>query len=116
MHSTAATPDGTDWARIVGLYDALLQLQDSPVIALNRAVAIGFRDGPEAGLTALAQVQADQRLVGYHLIPAVRADQLRRAGRTSSAIQAYREALDQARTAAERRFLHRRLRELGEPD
>ncbi len=116
VHSTAATPDGTDWARIVGLYDALLQLQDSPVIALNRAVAIGFRDGPEAGLTALEQVQADQRLVGYHLIPAVRADLLRRAGRTSSAIQAYREALDQARTAAERRFLHRRLRELGEPD
>jgi len=116
VHSTAATPDGTDWARIVGLYDALLQLQDSPVIALNRAVAIGFRDGPEARLTALAQVQADQRLVGYHLIPAVRADLLRRAGRTSWAIQAYREALDQARTAAERRFLRRRLRELGEPD
>ncbi|MET3807969.1 RNA polymerase sigma-70 factor (ECF subfamily) [Nakamurella sp. UYEF19] len=115
VHSTAPTPDETDWGRIVESYDALLRLQDSPVIALNRAVAIGFRDGPEGGLSSMAQVQADPRLAGYHLIPAVRADLLRRAGRASEAIEAYRGALEQARTTAERRFLHRRLRELGGP-
>ena len=116
LHTTAPTAADTDWVQIVGLYTALLQRQDSPVIALNRAVAIGFRDGPDAGLAALTAVQGDPRLAGYHLIPAVRADLLRRAGRGASAVEAYRDALDLTRTAAERRFLRRRLCELGATD
>ncbi|WP_090481654.1 RNA polymerase sigma factor [Nakamurella panacisegetis] len=115
-HSTAPSADQTDWAGIVDCYDALLRRQDSPVVALNRAVAIGFRDGPDPGLAALSQVETDPRLSGYHLVPAVRADLLRRAGRTPMALEAYRDALAAAPTAAERRFLRRRLRELGAPD
>ena len=114
VHSTASSAGDTDWARIVEAYDDLLRLQDSPVIALNRAVAVGFRDGPDAGLTALAAVEADQRLAGYHLIPAVRADLLRRAGRWSAARLAYQDALGQARTVAEQRFIGRRVRELDD--
>lgn len=102
----------TDWARVVAGYDALLQVQPSPVVALNRAVALGFRDGPQAGLDALAEVEDDGRLADYHLRPAARADLLRRAGRADEATAAYREALTLVRTAAEHRFLQRRLDEL----
>jgi len=108
VHATAETADATDWTRIVSLYDVLLD-RPHPVLELNRAVAIGFRDGPVAGLAALDGID----LPGYHLLPAARADLLRRLGRTDEAAAAYREALDLAGNDAERRFLQRRL---AEPD
>ncbi len=110
LHSTAADARDTDWARIVAAYDALIALRPSPVVALNRAVAVGFRDGPEAGLTMLDEVG---ELDGYPLLPAVRADLLRRAGRRAEAATAYQEAVAVARTEPERRFLERRLREVS---
>ncbi|MGI8768510.1 MAG: RNA polymerase sigma factor [Propionibacteriaceae bacterium] len=111
-HATAVDADVTDWTWIVACYDALLTAQPSPVIMFNRVVALGFRDGPEAGLAALAEIEDDERLTGYHLVPAVRADLLRRAGQVEAAVVAYREAQAGARTDAERRFCRRRLREL----
>ncbi|WP_053203632.1 RNA polymerase sigma factor [Jiangella muralis] len=110
LHTSAARAGDTDWVRIVAAYDALLTLRSSPVIALNRAVAVGFRDGPEAGLTAVGAVAAE--LAEYPLLPAVRADLLRRAGRRREAAAAYRDAVAAARTEPERRLLERRLREL----
>jgi RNA polymerase sigma-70 factor, ECF subfamily len=115
MHATAPTAAATDWARIVAAYDALLRIQPSPVVALNRVVALGFRDGPEAGLGALASIDSDPQLAFYYLLPAVRADFLRRAGRGAEAADAYRRALELVPTAAERRFLERRLREVRQP-
>ncbi len=112
-HATAPTAASTDWNRVVTCYDALLTAQPSPVVALNRAVALGFRDGPQAGLDALAGVEDDASLAGYHLLPAVRADLLRRAGRPEAAADAYREAISLVRTDAERRALQRRMRELS---
>jgi RNA polymerase sigma-70 factor (ECF subfamily) len=112
VHATAPNAATTDWARVVSGYDALLEVQPSPVAAFNRAVALGFRDGPEAGLDALADVEGAAGLAGYHLLPAARADLLRRAGRTGEAAIAYREALRLVRTAPERRFLERRVREV----
>jgi RNA polymerase sigma-70 factor (ECF subfamily) len=114
IHATAPSPAATDWDRVVVAYDALLALRPSPVIALNRAVAVGFRDGPEAGLAALEVVAPE--LTGYPLLPAVRADLLRRAGRVAEAVAAYGAALAQAPTDAERRFARRRLRELTGAD
>jgi RNA polymerase sigma-70 factor (ECF subfamily) len=111
VHATAASAAETDWARVVSRYDALLAIQPSPVVALNRAVAIGFRDGPVAGLAELAEVGPDA-LRGYHLLPAVRADLLRRAGENEEALVAYRDALTLMPSAAERRFLERRIREI----
>jgi RNA polymerase sigma-70 factor (ECF subfamily) len=108
LHATAAEPASTDWAGIVTWYDALLTAQPSPVVALNRAVALGYRDGPAAGLLALDEVAEDPRLADYHLVPAVRADLLWRAGRPAEAATAYSTAHDLARTEAERRFLARR--------
>ncbi|TDC56712.1 sigma-70 family RNA polymerase sigma factor [Jiangella ureilytica] len=113
LHSTAAHARDTDWARIVAAYDALLALRPSPVVALNRAVAVGFRDGPAAGLAALDDVAGD--LGDYPPLTAVRADLLRRSGRPAEAATAYREAAAVARTEPERRFLERRLREVSEP-
>lgn len=114
-HTTAASAEQTDWARVVTHYDALLRLQPSPVVSLNRAVALGFRDGPRAGLAALAEVERDPRLANYHLRPATRADLLRRAGRHDEAAVAYGEALRLVRTVAERRFLERRIRKITPP-
>ncbi len=103
-HASAPSPSDTDWASIVVLYDALLEAPN-PVVALNRAVAIGFRDGPDAGLAALDAVD----LPGYHLVEATRAEFLRRAGRPREAATAYRRSLDLVGTDAERRLLERRL-------
>lgn len=111
-HTKADAAAATDWAQVVVRYDALLEVQASPVVAFNRAVALGFRDGPEAGLDALAEIGGDRRLAGYHLLPAARADLLRRAGRREEATAAYREAVGLTRNAAQRRFLQRRLREV----
>lgn len=112
-HARAADARDTDWDRIVALYDLLLRVEPSPVAELNRAVAIAMRDGPEAGLAAIDRVLARGRLAGYHLAHAARADLCRRLGRTSDARQAYERALALATQAPERRFLEKRLRELG---
>lgn len=111
LHATAAHADDTDWVRIVAAYDALLTLRPSPVIALNRAVAVGLRDGPAAGLAAVDELGGEP--AGHPLLPAVRADLLRRAGRRPEAAAAYRDAVAAARTEPERRLLERRLREVG---
>jgi RNA polymerase sigma-70 factor, ECF subfamily len=110
-HATAPAAAATDWARIAGLYGQLSQLGRSPVIELNRAVATGMADGPEAGLRLIAGLTASGRLSGYHLLPAARADLLRRLGRHREAAASYSEALDLAGNDAERRFLARRLAE-----
>ena len=110
-HATAPDARSTDWAAIVSHYDALLVAQPSPVIALNRAVAVGFCDGPVAGLMELESLSGAPDLASYHLLPATRADFLRRLGRYAEASAAYREAHDLAPTDADRRFLQRRLQE-----
>ena len=114
LHTTAPSAADTDWHRVAVAYDALLHLHPSPVVALNRAVAVGFCDGPAAGLVALEDVAPE--LPGYPLVPAVRADLLRRLGRVDEAVAAYGEMLAQAPTEAERRFARRRLRELTGAD
>ena len=112
-HATAVTAEATDWAAIVTLYDALLAVQPSPVIALNRAIAVAFRDGYPAGLAELDALDA-RALDGYYLLPAARADLLRRLGRTGEARQAYLAALRLAPEGQpEQRLLRRRLRELA---
>lgn len=113
VHAEASSVAATDWGRIVALYDALLRLGPSPVVALNRAAALGMRDGPEAGLASLEAVLAQGRLDDYHLAHAARADLLRRLGRVEEARGAYRRALSLARLPAERRFLEMRLAQLG---
>jgi RNA polymerase sigma-70 factor, ECF subfamily len=112
-HATAATPAETDWAQIAGLYEQLTWFMPTPVVELNRAVAIGMAQGPAAGLPLVAALEASGKLAGYHLLPATRADLLRRLGRRSEAAAAYRDALELASTDAERRFLSRRLAETG---
>jgi RNA polymerase sigma-70 factor (ECF subfamily) len=112
-HATAATAADTDWPEIAALYGQLAQLVPSPVVRLNRAVAVGMAEGPEAGLDLVTRLQASGELAGYYLLPATRADLLRRLGREQEAAAAYREALELAPTEAERRFLGRRLAEAG---
>jgi len=114
-HATAATAADTDWAQIAGLYEQLAWFLPTPVVELNRAVAVGMAQGPAAGLPLVAALEASGKLAGYHLLPATRADLLRRLGRRSEAAAAYRDALGLASTDAERRFLSRRLTETGEP-
>jgi RNA polymerase sigma-70 factor (ECF subfamily) len=101
----------TDWAEIARLYDHLFAMTPSAVIALNRAVAVSLCEGPEAGLVLLDRIAPDGELREYHLLPAARADMLRRLGRRSEAAEAYRRAFDLAGTDAERRYLERRLLE-----
>jgi RNA polymerase sigma-70 factor (ECF subfamily) len=112
VHAEAATAAQTDWAQIVGLYDALMEIEASPVIGLNRAVAVAMRDGPAAGLTLIDAILARGELADYRLAHAARADLCRRAGRTADARAAYERALALTRQAPERRFLERRLAEL----
>jgi len=112
-HATAATAAGTDWPQIAALYGQLACLLPSPVVELNRAVAVGMADGPAAGLALVEELGASGRLEGYHLLPATRADLLRRLDRHGEAAAAYREALSMALTDAERRYLSRRLAELA---
>jgi RNA polymerase sigma-70 factor (ECF subfamily) len=112
VHSHAERYADTDWAQIAGLYDLLWQRWPSPVVQLNRAVAIALRDGPAAGLAALAEIP-DGALAGYHYLPAARADLLRQLGRNAEAASQYRAALELAGNAAERRFLQRRLAEVS---
>ena len=109
VHAEAQSAATTDWAQIVALYDVLLGLDASPVIALNRAVAVAMRDGPESGL---ALIDGIKELGNYHLTHAARADLLRRLGRAKEARDAYQRALKLAQQEPERRFLERRIAEL----
>ena len=112
VHADAATAADTDWHQIVELYDALLRIEPSPVVALNQAVAVAMRDGPEAGLDLIDDILASGDLADYHLAHAARADLCRRLGRTAEARESYERALALAKQEPERRFLHKRLREL----
>jgi RNA polymerase sigma-70 factor (ECF subfamily) len=112
VHSQARTAAETDWAQIVALYDALLQLQPSPIVELNRAVAVAMRDGPAAGLAIVDRILAEPILADYHLAHAARADICRRLGRTAEARSSYERALELAKQEPERRFLMKRLQEL----
>ena len=113
VHSEAATAAETDWAQIAGLYDRLLQREPSAVVALNRAVAIAMRDGPEAGLAQIEPMLTEPPLATYHLAHAAHAELCRRAGRIAEARVSYARALALARQEPERRLLRRRLAELG---
>ncbi|OBB67314.1 RNA polymerase sigma factor [Mycobacterium sp. 852014-50255_SCH5639931] len=113
LHATAPSWDQTDWATICAAYDRLLGLTDSPVVRANRALAIGFRDGPDAGLAALDEVAHDLRLARSNLVATVRADLLRRAGRPADAVIWYREALRVNGSEPGREFLRRRIAECG---
>ncbi|WP_300525765.1 RNA polymerase sigma factor [Alcanivorax sp.] len=113
VHALAPSSDATDWAEIVGLYDLLLTMMPSPIVALNRAVAVAMRDGPQAGLQALEPLMEDATLRDYHLAHAARADMHRRLGQREPARSAYQAALDRATQPAEQRFLRQRLAELG---
>jgi RNA polymerase sigma-70 factor (ECF subfamily) len=114
VHAEAPAAAATDWAQIGDLYGLLAQMAPSPVIELNRAVAVAMRDGPAAGLALVDAVLARGDLSDYHLAHAARADLCRRLGRTAEARSSYQRALDLARQEPERRFLRRRLAELQE--
>jgi RNA polymerase sigma-70 factor (ECF subfamily) len=111
-HATAASVETTDWPQIVRLYDDLLALAPSPVVRLNRAVAVAMVDGPAAGLALVEELAASGELADYHLLPATRADLLRRLGAKERAAEAYRDAVALASTDAERAYLEARLNEL----
>jgi RNA polymerase sigma-70 factor, ECF subfamily len=112
VHAEAPHHQATDWPQIVGLYDALLRTEPSPVVALNRAVAVAMCDGPEAGLALMAPLLP--LLPDYHWAPAAMAELYRRAGQIEAAQTYFRRAADLAQQAPERRLLMRRLAELDE--
>jgi RNA polymerase sigma-70 factor (ECF subfamily) len=112
VHAEATASTATDWPQIVGLYDVLLRVAPSPVVALNRAVAVAMRDGPAAGLSLIDALLAEGDLASYHLAHAARADMCRRLGDTAGARLAYQRALELVQVEPERRFLERRLAEL----
>jgi RNA polymerase sigma-70 factor (ECF subfamily) len=112
VHADAAGADATDWEEIAGLYDVMLRIDPSPVIELNRAVAVAMRDGPAAGLVLIDAILARGDLADYHLAHAARADLCRRLGQTTQSRASYRRAVELARQEPERRFLERRLAEL----
>jgi RNA polymerase sigma-70 factor (ECF subfamily) len=113
LHARAATPGETDWPQITALYAILLRIAPSPVVELNHAAALSMADGPAAALPRVEALAARGVLAGYHLLPATRADLLRRLGRTAEAAAAYREALSLCPVAAERRWLERRIAALS---
>jgi RNA polymerase sigma-70 factor (ECF subfamily) len=114
VHANAPNAAATDWGEIAGLYDILLKADPSPVIALNRAAAIAMRDGPAAGLALIDEIFARGELLDYHLAHSARADFCRRLGRNADARASYLQALSLTRQEPERRFIERRLAELGE--
>jgi RNA polymerase sigma-70 factor, ECF subfamily len=114
VHAESPTTSATDWARMVVLYDVLARAEPSPVVALNRAVAVAMRDGPLAGLQLIDAILAAGELTEYHLAHAARADLCRRLGRTADARESYQKALALTRQEPERRFLERRLQQLAE--
>jgi RNA polymerase sigma-70 factor (ECF subfamily) len=113
LHSIAPTVAATDWAQIVGLYDLLLQIAPSPVVELNRAVAVAMRDGPAAGLTLIDDILAKGALADYYPAHAARAELCRRLGQTEAARQSYQRALALSQQEPERRFLERQLSKLS---
>jgi RNA polymerase sigma-70 factor (ECF subfamily) len=112
LHCQAARAEDTDWPQIVRLYDVLERLQPSPVVALNRAVAVAMVDGPRAALALMDRLEAGGELDRYHLLHAARADLLRRIGSQAEAAASYERALTLVSNDSERRFLERRLREV----
>jgi RNA polymerase sigma-70 factor (ECF subfamily) len=112
VHARAAHADATDWSQIVGLYDILIQADPSPIIELNRAVAVAMRDGPAAGLELIEAILARGDLADYHFIHSAHADLCRRLGRVEEARASYERALGLSQQKSEREFLERRLREL----
>jgi RNA polymerase sigma-70 factor (ECF subfamily) len=115
LHCQAARAEDTDWPQILRLYDLLERMQPSPIVSLNRAVAVAMVDGPEAALELMDAVAAGGDLDEYHLLHAARADLLRRAGLAAAAAASYARALELATNESERRFLERRLREVQSP-
>lgn len=113
VHASAVTAGETDWNEIVGLYDLLMQAEPSPVVELNRAVAIAMRDGAEAGLLLIDGILDRGELKEYHLVYAAKADLCRRLGRNSAAKRSYEQALELAKQEPERRFLQKRLKEVS---
>ncbi|MDQ6687847.1 MAG: RNA polymerase subunit sigma-24 [Actinomycetota bacterium] len=113
FHATARHAADTNWPAIVALYDELIERHPSPVVALNRAIAVGMSDGPQVGLAALNALGSDPRLEGYHLLPAAHADLLARTGRPAEAKFAFDRAIELAPTEQEQRQLARRRDELG---
>jgi len=113
VHAEAPAAADTDWGQIVGLYEVLLRIEPSPVVELNRAAAVAMRDSPAAGLALVDAILARGDLAQYYLAHSARADLCRRLGRTDEARASYRRALELTRQEPERRFLERRLRELG---
>jgi RNA polymerase sigma-70 factor, ECF subfamily len=115
VHCRGARAEDTDWRRIVKLYDRLERVQPSPIVSLNRAVAVAMADGPRAGLTLIDALAATNDLENYHLLHAARADLLRRAGSNDEAAKSYLQALALVTNDSERRYLERRLREVQRP-
>ena len=113
VHAEASSASATDWPQIVALYDILLSIEPSPVVELNRAVAIAMRDGPEAGLKIIDNIIGRGELSDYHLVHSARAEMCRRLGRNVEAQNSYTRALSLVRQEPERRFLERRLREVS---
>ncbi|MGB2868736.1 MAG: RNA polymerase sigma factor [Bacteroidota bacterium] len=113
VHAEAVSPAETDWAEIVGLYDVLLRVEPSPVVELNRAVAVAMRDGPQAGLDLIEAILARGELAEYHLAHSARAELCRRLGRTADARASFQRALALTGQEPERRFLEGKMRELG---
>jgi RNA polymerase sigma-70 factor (ECF subfamily) len=111
LHATARSAEATDWRRIVPLYDELLSFTPTPIIELNRAIAVGMRDGPDAGIALVDDLAS--RLPGFRLVPAARADLLQRAGRFEEAAESYRDALALTTGELEREQLAARLADLG---
>ena len=115
-HARARTPEETDWRRIVLLYDALLDVRPSPIVALNRAIALGMAQGPAAGLAAVDRLTTDPALAGYHLLPSVRGDLLTKLGRFTEARQQIQRALSMTQNVREQRLLTERLKKIEKSD
>jgi RNA polymerase sigma-70 factor (ECF subfamily) len=113
VHAEAPSVAATDWSQIIGLYDVLARYEPSPVVELNRSVAVAMRDGPQAGLALIEALLERGELPDYHLAHAARADLLRRLGRKTDARAAYEKALELARQQPERRFLEQRIAQLS---
>ncbi len=113
LHAGVSRAEDTDWPQIAGLYARLVELAPSPVVALNHAAAVAMARGPSAGLALLGPLEDEPALSGFHLLPASRADLLRRLGRTEDALTAYAEALALTRNERERAYYRRRIEDLG---
>jgi RNA polymerase sigma-70 factor (ECF subfamily) len=116
LHCQAAWPEDTDWPQILSLYDLLERLQPSPIVSLNRAVAVAMVQGLPSGLALIDELAAAGDLDNYHLLHSARADLLRRMGSSAEATKAYERALTLVSNDSERRFLERRLREVQGPE